>query len=231
MHRPRIEGRLLMINHDVSFRRRFLLSQLAVQRAARNAERLRRPAEITARPADRRLQRLQAGIGVILARRQHRDGLRQIVQGEHRMIVRQRQQHLERTQQLPHVAGPRVARQHRQRLRQQANVAPLAAQLSPQLQNEGFQLRPLSERRNAQAVFLYAVQQILTKRPRLYLPRQIVVRGADQREIDRISAAAAERRDRFSCNTRSSRVCRPAGMSPISSRNSTPPSASRILPI
>ena len=54
-----------MINHDVSFRRRFLLSQLAVQRAARNAERLRRPAEITARPADRRLQRLRAGIGVI----------------------------------------------------------------------------------------------------------------------------------------------------------------------
>ncbi len=44
---------------------------------------------------------------------------------------------------------------------------------------------------------LYAVQQILTKRPRLYLPRQIVVRGADQRKIDRISAAAAERRDRF----------------------------------
>lgn len=69
-----------MINHDVSFRRRFLLSQLAVQRAARNAERLRRPAEITARPADRRLQRLRAGIGVIPARRQHRDGLRQIVQ-------------------------------------------------------------------------------------------------------------------------------------------------------
>ncbi len=32
MHRPRIEGRLLMINHDASFRRRFLLSQLAVQR-------------------------------------------------------------------------------------------------------------------------------------------------------------------------------------------------------
>ena len=59
MHRPRIEGQLLMINHDVSFRRRFLLSQLAVQRAARNAERLRRPAEITARPADRRLQRLR----------------------------------------------------------------------------------------------------------------------------------------------------------------------------
>lgn len=89
---------------------------------------------------------LRNGVGLRAKRRQRVELFRQILKSNQVVVIRQRQQHLQRTQQLPHIAGPRIAGQRGQRVRRQPDAALIGAQLMPKAENEAIDMRPLPQR-------------------------------------------------------------------------------------
>ena len=86
--------------------------------------------------------------------------------------------------------------------------------------------RALAQRRQAQADHVEAVEQVLAERARLDALLEVLVRRGDHAHVAALSACGRRRgRTGRRTSTRSSRVCRSSGMSPISSRKSVPPSA------
>ena len=71
-----------------------------------------------------------------------------------------------------------------------------------------------------------AVEEILAEAAGVDRGVDVAMGGGDDAHVDRDLAAAADPLHRPSSSTRSSFTCMSAGMSPISSRNRVPPSAS-----
>ncbi len=89
----------------------------------------------------------------------------------------------------------------------------------------------LPERRDRDGENIEPVEQVFPEPavPDLFL--QIPVGGRDDPDIDLDGAGLPSRSNSPSWMTRSSLLCRSSGISPISSRNMVPPSASSKRPI
>ena len=86
-------------------------------------------------------------------------------------------------------------------------------------------LGALTQRRKTQRYDVETEEQILPEQALLYRDPQVLVRGGDDADIGAIGVRPPTVVYSPCCRTRSSRVCASIGMSPISSRNSVPPSA------
>ena len=86
-------------------------------------------------------------------------------------------------------------------------------------------LEPLAQRRQPQRHDVQPVEQILAEQALVDLLLQVAIGGGDDADIGLIGVRPPTVVYSPSCSTRSSRVCASIGMSPISSRNSVPPSA------
>ena len=135
--------------------------------------------------------------------------------------------------QLPDIAGPRVTADSLGRFLRQGNRAAVQAQLVPTdevLRQREDVFGTFAERRHEDAQGTDAVIQI---RPELVLRDgllEILVGRGDDAEIHGDGAQAAHALDFPDWSTRRSLTCMSKGMSPISSRNSVPVSASSNLP-
>ena len=85
--------------------------------------------------------------------------------------------------------------------------------------------RALAQARQAQADHVQAVEEVLAERALAHALLEVLVRGGDDAHVGLDLLVAADAVEVPSESTRSRRVCSSGGMSPISSRNSVPPSA------
>ena len=131
--------------------------------------------------------------------------------------------------QLAHVAGKVERAQLLQRRVGNAlglHAELLGALLQEMAREHGHVFAALAQRRQAQADHVEAVEQVLAEHAFLDALLQVLVGGGDHAHIG-LARRCGRRRGRNGRrdSTRSRRVCRSNGMSPISSRNSVPPSA------
>ena len=137
----------------------------------------------------------------------------------------------QRVLELAHVARPACARAARAEV---TSVTPdrRRPRSREQLRHEQRQvLQPLAQRRHRDDRRREPVVQVLAELLRRRPARaQIAVGGRDDAHVDRRSLRAADAAHLAVSSARSRRGCRSSGSSPISSRNSVPPSARSKAP-